>query len=90
LKTRITLILVGMLSVMSVFASSTHAAALSPTDFNNAVSNTLSPIQDALTGFLTSGGGWYIILGLVLLVFFVVLAWRLGYHALRRLGRLGR
>jgi hypothetical protein len=24
------------------------------------------------------------------LVFFVVLAWRLGYHALRRLGRLGR
>jgi hypothetical protein len=74
--------------IMSVFATgNAHAAPLTQGDYNSAITNTIQPVQDFIVGFLSTG--WLVIVGIFLILFAVVLAWRLGRKGLHRLFRLG-
>jgi len=87
---RIAAVLVAMVVGILGVTSQAHAATGTFTqgDYNSAVSSTISPIEDAVTGFLANG--WLMLVSLIILVALVVLAWRLGWRAFRHLGRLGR
>jgi type IV secretory pathway VirB2 component (pilin) len=68
-------------------APQAHAATLSQGDFNSAITSTVQPIQDFITGFLANG--WLVIVGIFLIMFAVALAWKLGKKGLHKLLRLG-
>ena len=77
----------AFVGVIAAFAPvGAHADALTTSDYTTAITNTVAPVQTAIVSFLSNG--WLTIVGVMLLVAFVVLAWTLVVKAFHRLRRV--